>query len=53
MLVVRCPRCKHEMRYQPRGRVVGKVKRCVFCGYSFSIHRSPQDSRIVRVENGR
>ncbi|MBD3209451.1 hypothetical protein GF367_03455 [Candidatus Woesearchaeota archaeon] len=52
MFVVRCPSCKHTMRYQPvkAGVVSEKVKKCVFCGHSFKIHPSLVESRIVREE---
>ncbi|MBN1275409.1 hypothetical protein JXA12_03895 [Candidatus Woesearchaeota archaeon] len=55
MFVVRCPACKHTMRYQPvkEGMVSEKKKRCVYCGHTFKIHPSLIDSRIVREEEQR
>ena len=53
MFVVRCPECKHTMRYQPAkaGVVSEKQKKCVYCGHLFKIHPSLVDSRIVREES--
>ncbi|MFH1506615.1 MAG: hypothetical protein ABIE94_06560 [archaeon] len=51
MLIVQCPRCKHRMKYQPMGgEITSKVKRCVYCGYSFKVHSSLKTDRIVKVE---
>ena len=51
MLVVKCPGCGHDQRYQPRGgRIQEKAKRCVYCGRSFKVHASMPKSRIVKVE---
>ena len=52
MFVVRCPECRHTMRYHPTktGVVSSKTKKCVYCGRSFKIHPSYVDSRIVREE---
>lgn len=49
MLLVRCPRCHRDQKADPRpGAMSTKVKRCVFCGYSFKIHSNPEKSRIVK-----
>jgi len=54
VLVVRCPKCGNEQRTAPRvkkhGDVPKKVKRCVYCGFSFKIHSNLEKSRIVRME---
>ena len=52
MFVVKCPECKHDMRYQPikAGVVSEKKKKCVYCGHTFKIHTSSIKSRIVREE---
>lgn len=49
MLTVRCPRCQHDMLYRPTGHVVGKSKRCVYCGMTFSVHGNQERTRIVCV----
>ena len=54
MLVVRCPSCGHDMRYQPQGGLVSeKKKRCVYCGCTFMVHSALPKSRIVDVETER
>ena len=45
-LLLRCPKCRHTMRYESRGEAIGKVKKCVYCGYSFTINRE----RIDKIE---
>jgi len=51
MFTVKCPRCKHEMKYMPiKGKLSKKVKRCVYCGYSFKVHSSSEKSRIIKEE---
>ncbi|MFP4522998.1 MAG: hypothetical protein ACOCQQ_00080 [Candidatus Nanoarchaeia archaeon] len=37
MLLVRCPNCKHQMKYQPRTHTKTLKKKCVYCGRSFTI----------------
>ena len=38
MLLLRCPKCKQKMKYQPRDVILTKkVKRCVYCGKSFKV----------------
>jgi len=54
MLTVRCPRCRHDMLYGPKlsqqsPTVVGKKKRCVYCGMTFSIHSDQAKTRIVQI----
>ena len=46
MFLVKCPKCKHDMRYMPAGEL--KKKRCVYCGYSFTISLSSGESRVVK-----
>jgi len=49
MLTVKCPKCKHDMKYMPsKGDITKKVKRCVYCGHSFRVHSSLKKSRIVK-----
>lgn len=38
-LILRCPKCRQTMKYQSRGEAIGKVKKCVYCGRSFTINR--------------
>jgi DNA-directed RNA polymerase subunit RPC12/RpoP len=50
MLLVRCPRCGHDMKYLPKpGLLSEKSKRCVYCGRNFKVHSSLPASRVVRV----
>jgi hypothetical protein len=50
MLLVRCPRCHKDQKTDPKaGDITAKVKRCVYCGYSFKIHGSLPKTRIVKV----
>jgi hypothetical protein len=50
MLLVRCPTCHHDMKYQPNGGLISeKKKRCVYCGRTFGVHLDPIKSRIVEI----
>jgi hypothetical protein len=54
MLTVKCPKCLHDQLYDPKinektPTVVGKKKRCVYCGTSFSIHSDQLKTRIVAI----
>jgi uncharacterized protein (DUF983 family) len=54
MLTVRCPRCKHDQLYDPKigqgsPTVVGRKKRCVYCGMTFSVHTDQTRTNIVAV----
>jgi len=54
MLTVKCPRCLHDMLYDPKitqesSTVVGKKKRCVYCGMTFTVHSDQKTSRIVGI----
>jgi hypothetical protein len=54
MLTVKCPKCLHDQLYDPKisdktPTVVGKKKRCVYCGTSFSVHSDQLKTRIVAV----
>jgi transcription elongation factor Elf1 len=48
MLLVKCPRCKKDMKCDPRIDISKAVKVCVFCGKSFKIHSNLLKSRIVK-----
>ena len=38
MFLLRCPKCKHTMKYDSRDNViVGKKKSCVYCGRSYIV----------------
>jgi len=46
MLLLKCPKCKNNMKYQSMdGNIIGKSKRCVYCGRSFKI----RDNIIKKV----
>ncbi|MBN2367789.1 hypothetical protein JXC34_02130 [Candidatus Woesearchaeota archaeon] len=47
MFLLMCPKCKNKMKYQPRGSLDGKKKKCVYCGYSFTVHPDQKKSRII------
>lgn len=50
MLLVRCPKCHHDQKCDPRaGNISDKVKRCVYCGHSFKIHSDQVKSRIFKT----
>jgi hypothetical protein len=54
MLTVKCTKCLHDQLYDPKlnsktPTVVGKKKRCVYCGTSFTVHVDPTRTRIVAV----
>jgi len=38
-LILRCPKCRQTMKYISRNEAIGKVKKCVYCGKSFTINR--------------
>lgn len=46
--LVKCPFCKKDMKVEVEGMPVHKNKKCVYCGRGFCLHRSPQDSNIVK-----
>lgn len=46
-LVVRCPNCKREQAYIPRGSFVGKSKVCVSCGTNFTIYTHAESHNVV------
>lgn len=38
MFLLRCPKCRHAMKYEGRDSILTKkVKRCVYCGRSFKV----------------
>ena len=54
MLTVKCPRCMHDQLCDPKinaksPTVVGKKKRCVYCGMTFSIHSNQVKTQIVAI----
>ncbi len=49
MFLVKCPKCKHDMKYQPTiGDITKKKKKCVYCNHTFLIHSNLDKSRIVK-----
>jgi transposase-like protein len=46
MFLVKCPKCKHDMKYQTTSSLLtNKKKRCVYCGRSFSV----KDRLVKRI----
>ena len=43
---VRCPRCQHFMMYNPIRPGKRMIKKCVYCGRSFTVNRDTIHSRI-------
>lgn len=40
MFVLRCPKCKNQMKYLPSKHsttISGKIKKCVYCNRSFKV----------------
>jgi len=38
MLLLKCPKCKHNMKYQAKSMILAKKrKQCVYCGKSFLV----------------
>jgi Zn ribbon nucleic-acid-binding protein len=37
MFLVRCPKCKNTMKYQPAKEGAAHKKRCVYCGFSMAV----------------
>ncbi len=39
MLLLKCPKCKNKMKYQPAkaGKLSDKTKQCVYCGRAFKV----------------
>ena len=47
ILLIKCPKCKHDMKYESReGYLSGKRKRCVYCGFSMNI----RDNLVRKLE---
>ncbi len=47
ILLLKCPNCKNNMKYQAKERILtGKRKQCVYCGRSFKVG----DNVIKRME---
>ncbi len=41
MFILRCPKCKHKMKYQPVSKTIqGKVKKCVYCGFNINVRKN-------------
>ncbi|MEE9525285.1 MAG: hypothetical protein V3V78_01615 [Candidatus Woesearchaeota archaeon] len=48
MFLIKCPKCKQNMKYQVmKGLVAGKSKRCVYCGRSFQV----KENIVKKVKN--
>lgn len=50
MLLLKCPKCGHEMRCSPKGSISGKKKRCVYCGKAFKIEGNIVKEISLRVK---
>jgi len=38
VFILRCPRCKNEMKYQSKDSIlIKKRKKCVYCGKDFKV----------------
>ncbi|MBI2128706.1 hypothetical protein HYU07_00555 [Candidatus Woesearchaeota archaeon] len=38
MLLLKCPKCRQEMKYQNKdGILTKKIKKCVYCGHSYKV----------------
>ena len=47
MFLLKCPNCKHNMKYQGRDVIlVKKRKKCVYCGFSMSV----KDSIVKKIK---
>ncbi|MBN1156991.1 hypothetical protein JXA85_05210 [Candidatus Woesearchaeota archaeon] len=47
ILLLRCPRCRNQMKYQTTEQfLTGKRKSCVYCGRSFKVN----DAMIKRIK---
>ncbi|MBL7055835.1 hypothetical protein ISS07_02900 [Candidatus Woesearchaeota archaeon] len=41
LFLLKCPNCKHEMKYDSAGPVSEKKrKRCVYCGKSYPVRKN-------------
>jgi len=41
MFILRCPKCKHKMKYQPTSiPLEGKSKKCVYCGFNINVRKN-------------
>ena len=38
MFLVKCPKCKHDMKVQPPKNISTARKVCVYCGKSFKVN---------------
>jgi transposase-like protein len=47
IFLLKCPKCKHDMKYESRGMYLsGKRKKCVYCGHSFNV----KDNLVRKVK---
>jgi len=47
MFLLRCPKCRHSMKYQGRTSALkGKRKSCVYCGKSYLV----KDAIVKEIE---
>lgn len=47
--IIVCPKCKHQQKcliysYYP----INHKRKCVYCGYSFTIHKDIKNSNIIK-----
>jgi hypothetical protein len=41
MFLLRCPKCKQTMNYQPQTKgITSKSKKCVYCGRGFVVRKN-------------
>lgn len=40
LFLLRCPRCKNQMKYAAKGSILGKRKSCVYCNFSMDVRKS-------------
>ena len=39
--MLECPQCRNQMKYETRdSSVIGKKKRCVYCGKAFDVQKN-------------
>ncbi|MGM5480923.1 MAG: hypothetical protein ACQESE_00785 [Nanobdellota archaeon] len=46
-LLLICPKCRNTMQYENRTKeVIGKTKKCVYCGRNFTVNRKSIEKKI-------
>jgi uncharacterized protein YbaR (Trm112 family) len=45
LFLLRCPKCRNEMKYQAAGVLGKQLKKCVYCGKAFKV----RDSVVSRL----